>query len=177
VIPVLETERLRLREWRAGDFEPFAAIYASEADARFIGGVHGRDDAWRRMASFIGHWTLRGYGKWVLEDKSGGAFVGWSGLWNPEGFPEPEIGWVLMPSMRGRGYAREAALRVRAYAYETLGWSTVISLIAIGNAPSAKVAEKLGCVRERTVPFRGSECAIWRHPAARQRHETSNALH
>ena len=83
MIPTLETERLILREWREDDFEPFAAIYADEAQARYIGGVETRDNAWRRMAAIIGHWRLRGYGLWVVAPKETGGFVGWAGCWNP----------------------------------------------------------------------------------------------
>ena len=68
-IPVLETERLRLRGWREEDHAPFARFCASEATARFVGGVCGPDDAWRRIAGQIGHWALRGYGSWVIEEK------------------------------------------------------------------------------------------------------------
>lgn len=174
MIPVLETERLRLREWREADFEPFAAIYADEEQARYIGGVHPRDEAWRRMACFAGHWALRGYGHWALEEKAAGVFAGWCGLWNPEGFPEPEIAWTLTIAFRGRGLAREAALRVREFAYGTLGWNTAISLVAIGNEPSARVARRLGAVVERYIQFRGSECAIYRHPDARSLPTNSN---
>jgi RimJ/RimL family protein N-acetyltransferase len=166
VIPLIESERLLFRAWREADLEPFAAIYACEDDARFIGGVHTRDDAWRRMAAYVGHWALRGYGHWVLEDKSSGAFAGWSGLWSPEGFPGREVAWTLTPERRGRGLAEEAGRRVRAFAYETLGWDSVISLIHIDNAPSIHVAERLGATFESVVRFRGSDCAIYRHPSA-----------
>jgi len=165
VIPVLETERLVLREWREDDFEPFAAVYADPRDARFIGGVHSRDDAWRRMASYLGHWVLRGFGHWVLADKATAEFVGWAGLWSPEGFPGREVAWTILPPMRGRGLAQEAGRRARAFAYETLGWETVISLIDVENRPSIRVAERLGATFERVVPFRGADCAIFRHPS------------
>jgi RimJ/RimL family protein N-acetyltransferase len=177
VIPVLETERLRLREWRETDFEPFAAIYADEAQCRFIGGPQSRAEAWRKMALFAGHWPLRGYGQWALEDKATGAFAGWAGPWNPEGHPEAEIGWTLTLPMRGKGLAQEAARRARAHVYETLGWDTVTSLIAVDNAPSARVAERLGAALERVVPYRGLDCAIWRHPSPRSLSSTSTRTH
>ncbi len=156
MIPVLETERLVLREWREEDFEPFAALYADQEDARFIGGVHGRDDAWRRMASIAGHWLLRGYGTWALGEKATGAFAGWSGLWRPEGMPGCDLGWTLLASVRGRGLAQEAALRTRRYAYETLGWDTIISLIHPFNAPSIRVRGKT------QRPFRTHRPLPWR---------------
>src|SRR6186713_3440761 len=108
-IPALETERLRLRAWGEEDHGPFADFCASEATARFMGGPCSREDAWRRIAIQIGHWALRGYGSWVLEEKTSGDWVGYSGLWRPEGWPEPEVMWGLAADAQGRGYATEAA--------------------------------------------------------------------
>ena len=164
MIPAIETERLRLRGWSERDFEPFAAIYADEGQARYIGGACDREDAWRRMALVVGHWTLRGFGLWALEEKSSGAYCGWAGLWAPQGWPEPEVGWTLTLAARGRGLATEAALRARAYAYETLGWTTTISLIAMTNQTSIAVAERMGARMERSIVFREVETGIFRHP-------------
>jgi hypothetical protein len=60
MIPTLETDRLHLRPWRAHDFEPMAAFYADERTARYIGGTIGREQAWRRLAAIVGHWSLVG---------------------------------------------------------------------------------------------------------------------
>jgi RimJ/RimL family protein N-acetyltransferase len=163
VIPTLETERLILREWREDDFEPFAAIYADEAQARFIGGVETRDNAWRRMAAIIGHWTLRGYGLWVVAPKETGGFAGWAGCWNPEGFPEPEIGYCVAPSHQRRGYAREAARAALIHAYDRFGWTKAASLIVLDNLPSIRLAESLGARLEREVDFRGARWGVYRH--------------
>jgi RimJ/RimL family protein N-acetyltransferase len=116
------------------------------------------------MAAMAGHWTLRGYGFWALESKATGEFVGWAGLFNPEGWPEPEIGWTLLPGARGQGFATEAVLRSRAYAYETLGWKTAISLIRLPNEASIAVAERVGAHLERATIFREAEIGIYRHP-------------
>jgi RimJ/RimL family protein N-acetyltransferase len=163
-IPVLETERLRLRAWREEDHNPYADFCANEATAGFMGGVCSREDAWRRMAVFLGHWHLRGYGNWVLEDKASGDWVGYSGLWRPDGWPEPEVMWGLAVDAQGRGYATEAAQRARAFAYDELGWTTVISCIAPENLPSQRVAQRLGAKREGAIELRGSTVGIYRHP-------------
>ena len=97
-MPELETDRLRLRQWREDDIEPFAATFADEHSARFLGGSCSRDQAWRRMAALVGHWTLRGYGYWAVEEKRTGVFVGGVGLWFPDGWPELELGYWLMPA-------------------------------------------------------------------------------
>lgn len=164
-IPVLETERLRLRGWREEDHGPFAAFCASEATARFVGGVCGPDDAWRRIAGQIGHWVLRGYGSWVIEEKAGGRWLGYCGLWSPHGWPEPELMWGLAAHAHGRGYATEAARRGRDYAYRALGWTTLVSWIAPANTPSQRVAARLGAACERTIELRGSPVGLYRHPA------------
>ena len=67
-----ETQRLLLRQWKADDFETFAGYYANEQTAKYVGGVSDRDQSWRRMASLIGHWALKGYGYWAVEEKDDG---------------------------------------------------------------------------------------------------------
>ena len=86
------------------------------------------------------------------------------GARNPEGWPETEIGWTLVPAARGQGLATEAALRARAYAYDNLGWTTAVSLISLSNQASVAVAERLGARAERTMLFRETETGIFRHP-------------
>lgn len=163
--PTLETERLRLRPWRSDDLDVFASFMADPDDTRFIGGPLSREDTWRRIALLIGHWTLRGFGNWALEEKASGAFVGYGGLWYPEGWRDYELMWGLLPAFRGRGYATEAAECARAYAYGELGWTTVVSYVAPNNLPSRYVAERLGATREGTIELRGTAADVWRHPA------------
>ena len=164
-VPVLETERLRLREWREEDLNAFAAFWADPATADFLGGTCARDGAWRRMALQVGRWMLRGYGRWAIEEKASGSFAGYCGPWNPEGWPEPEIGWGLVKAYHGRGYATEAALRARNFAYRELGWPTAVSYIAADNAASRRVAERLGASFERSIELRGYPLGLYRHPA------------
>ena len=166
MIPVIETERLVMRGWRAEDHDTLAAIYADEETSRYIGGVLPREEAWRRLAYMMGHYVLRGYGFFALEEKAGGACIGWCGCYFPEGWPDREIGWTLLPHARGKGYATEAARRARAYAYDELGWNTAISFIAIANSASIAVAHRLGATLESTRIYRGFETGVFRHPSA-----------
>lgn len=163
MIPTLTTDRLTLRGPDARDIPLLRSFYASDRSA-FVGGPKNADDAWRQLATEIGHWTLRGYGRWIAE--AGGTQVGLVGLWNPEGWPEPEIGWDLFEGAEGKGYATEAAQAARDYAYGTLGWATAISLVAPGNDASARVAQRLGAKMERAFTHaRFGPLHIYRHPA------------
>jgi RimJ/RimL family protein N-acetyltransferase len=162
--PVLETERLRLRLWREDDLDAFADFCADEGSTRYLGGVCAREAAWRRMAVITGHWALRGYGIWVIEDKATGQFAGYSGLWNPEGWPGQEVTWSVSAAFRRRGYAVEAARRARAYAYDELNWPTAVSVIHPDNVPSKRVADRVGAVPEKRIELRGSPVDVYRHP-------------
>lgn len=143
-IPALETERLLLREWRESDLDAYARMCADERFSRFLGAPIDRQDAWRQLAMHIGHWRLRGFGLWALEEKSSGAFVGRAGLFCPEGWPGLEVGWGLDPSAWGRGYATEAGRAALDHAWDVLGAEHVISVIDPDNARSIAVAERLG---------------------------------
>lgn len=165
-IPTLETERLILRAPRQSDFAPFADFYGSER-ASFVGGPLSAELAWRMLAMETGHWALRGYGRWIAEEKATGLAVGMIGLFNPEGWLEIEIGWDLFNGFEGRGFATEAARAARRHAYGTMGLRTVMSLVKPPNAASARVAERLGCVLEGTfLHERHGPMNVWRHPAS-----------
>ena len=164
-IPTLTTDRLVLRLPEARDFDAVADFYA-EPRSKGFGGVISRDQSWRWFASNLGHFALRGYGFWTVETRAGEG-IGMVGLWAPEGWPEPEIGWfVHSTDVEGKGYAREAAETVRAHAYGPLGFTTLISLIAFGNDRSAGLATRLGAVHESdwTMPS-GEVTRIFRHPS------------
>ncbi|WP_282027903.1 GNAT family N-acetyltransferase [Ruegeria faecimaris] len=164
-IPRLKTERLILRAPCEDDFSALEAFFASDA-SKFVGGPKRADETWRTLALLLGHWTLRGYGYWAVEEKGAGKYIGHVGLWFPHSWPEPEIGWTLMSSATGKGYATEAALAARTYAYDVLGWDTAISLIDPDNLASRAVADRLGARFDSIYkhPAYG-EMQVWRHPA------------
>ena len=162
------TSRLLLRQWSQDDFEPFARMYGDEALSKFIGGPLDRAQAWRKMASIIGHWKLRGFGLWAVETRADACFVGAAGLWKPEGWPELEIGYWLLPEFRAQGYAAEAVIEACRCAYQELGCETVVSYIKAENRASIAVAERVGARYDGQVVLMGIEAQIWRHPAPNQ---------
>jgi RimJ/RimL family protein N-acetyltransferase len=150
----LETERLLLREWRVDDFESFAAMMAEPEVMRLLaidGKPFPRFAAWQGLCSTIGHWVLRGFGMFAVIEPSTGAFVGRVGPWEPEGWPDLEIGWTLRSAYWGKGYATEAASRCIAYAFTELRRSHVVSLILAENRRSIRVAERIGETLECSV--------------------------
>lgn len=145
-IPVVETERLRLRPWREADLDPYAEMCADPEVMRYIGSGRGldRDEAWRQIALFIGHWALRGYGLWAVEKRADESFIGRVGLWRPEGWPGLELGWFLGRAHWGHGYATEAGRAALDFAWETVHARRILSLIQPSNQASRRVAERLG---------------------------------
>ena len=71
------------------------------------------------MALFIGHWALRGYGWWAVEERATGEFLGRIGLYNPEGWPEIELGWLLSRQSWGRGLATEGGAAALQFSRST----------------------------------------------------------
>lgn len=159
----IETERLILRGWRPDDFEDFARISADPEVMRYManGQPATRPQAWRAMAVFVGHWSLRGYGLWAAEERATGRFVGRIGLWNPEGWPGLEVGWLLDRAYWGRGLATEGARAALEYAFTTLGADHVISVIDPRNTRSIRVAERIGERFERKYDFDGNPVLIY----------------
>jgi RimJ/RimL family protein N-acetyltransferase len=163
VVPVLETERLILRGFTSDDFEPFATIVADPEVVRYLddGAPISREDCWRGMALFIGHWHLRGYGWWAVEDRSSGDFLGRIGLYNPEGWPGVEIGWLLRREAWGKGLATEGAVAALEFGFEVIGIDHAISLIDARNARSIRVAEKIGGRYERDLHHKDKAVVVY----------------
>jgi RimJ/RimL family protein N-acetyltransferase len=144
--PILETDRLRLRPFRASDFEDYAALNADLEVVRYLGDgrTWDRGRSWRHLAFLVGHWHLGGSGMWALELQETGDFLGLTGFAEPEGWPGFELAWTLARRWWGHGYATEGARAALAYAFEALGKERVISLIDPRNQRSIRVAERLG---------------------------------
>jgi RimJ/RimL family protein N-acetyltransferase len=159
----LQTDRLLLRPFREADLDAYAALCADPEITRYLGDGRtlDREDAWRQMAMLIGHWALRGFGTWALEERGSGAFVGRAGLHYPEGWPDREVGWVLGREHWGKGYATEAARAALDHAFDTLGWERAISLIHPENERSVRVAERLGERFERQTTVRGQPAGLY----------------
>lgn len=162
---VIETPRLRLRNWREEDKEPFFRHTNTEAVMRWLGGVKTReflDDAIEQR--FMRWADERGFTFWALERKEDGALLGFCGLKRAddpgtgiEG--EVEIGWRLREDAWGRGYAKEAAIAALDFAFARVGAERVVALTVAGNRPSWGLMERLGMTRRPDLDYAGAPWA------------------
>ncbi len=95
------------------------------------------------MASVVGMWTLRECGLFSVIEKDSGRWIGRVGPWMPEG-DIAEVGWAILPTMWGRGYATEAARAAIDWAIAHCSWREINHCIDKENSASIAVARKLG---------------------------------
>lgn len=164
-IPTIRTGRLVLRAPAAEDLPAWTAFLASKRTAH-VGGMKNEAEAFVDFAALIGHWTLRGYGRWMVVNPDNDELLGSVGLFYPVGWPEPEIAWTTFEAAEGKGYAFEAAMAARDFAYGNLGFNTLVSCIAPGNDRSIALAERMGAAFEGYFQHADfGQMAVYRHLA------------
>ena len=162
---MIETERLRLRDWSEADIEPFIRHTNTPAVMRWLGGVRPEDEARRVIVERIMRWqSERGFTFWFVERKADGEPLGFCGLKvaDDAGSPvegELEVGWRLREDAWGQGYAREAAAAALDHGFTELEAERIIALTVSGNAPSRRLMERLGMVRRPDLDYSGPDWA------------------
>jgi len=163
--PVIETERLILRQWRRDDIDPNTAMLADPAAGRFITAdgkpVTDAFVGWRNAAIMAGHWVLHGVGMFVVEEKSSGKFAGRVGPWFPPTWPGFEVGWGIAIEFRGKGYAIEAASASIDWVFATFEIEEIIHCIDRENIASQAVARRLGADKKDVMDLFGHVADIW----------------
>jgi RimJ/RimL family protein N-acetyltransferase len=157
LLPEIETDRLRLRAPRLGDFDAWAEIFTGPA-APHLGGPFTRDEAFTEFAATVGTWLLRGHGLWAVETHAG-ELQGFVLIGFEPGDLEPELGYLFRPAAAGLGYATEAATAARDHALTVVGLPSLVSYVDPANAASARLAARLGARRDSSHD--GSD--VWRH--------------
>jgi len=161
----LETDRLLLRQFQESDWQALHHYYASGEATRFtVGRAYTEGETWRTLSSMVGHWQLRGYGPYAVEEKASGNVLGTVGFWYPNDWPSPEIKWALAPQYWGRGFASEAARAVQKAGREYMPDIELISFIHRDNLASIQLAQAIGAEFDREVIFRGGRWHIYCHP-------------
>ena len=150
---MIETPRLILRRWRDSDRPAFAAICADPEVMQWLGGVMTREQAGQRIDRVEATFEQVGYGRFLIERKTDGAFLGWCGVMpcHEAVTPiagQPEIGWRLVRDAWGQGLATEAARAALDDAFVRVGLSEVLAYTTKANLRSQAVMRRLGLSRE-----------------------------
>jgi len=154
IIPTLNTERLLLRAFEKDDLDPFADIVSDPEvmqRATYDGTTMNRTQAWNWLCMMLGHWHMRGYGIWGIEEKESGEFIGRIGLQFLDWFDDVELVWMLSKSAWGKGFATEGARAVIEYSLNTLALPRIAAVIRKENKPSIRLAQRLGMEMEKEV--------------------------
>jgi RimJ/RimL family protein N-acetyltransferase len=167
-IPVLETERLKLRGHGLEDFPNSAAMWADPKITQYIGGKPlTEEESWSRLLRYLGHWRLLGFGYWVAEEKATGDFVGEIGFADykrdlePSLKGMPEIGWVLASHAHGKGYATEAVRAAVQWGDAQFQAARTACIIAPENVASIRVAEKCGYRELQRATYKGHPTMVF----------------
>jgi RimJ/RimL family protein N-acetyltransferase len=167
-IPEIDAPRLLLRGHTVADFAESAAMWADPEVTRYIGGRPStEEEAWARLLRYAGSWALLGFGYWLIREKGSGRFVGEVGFADfrrqmaPSLGEAPEIGWVLSPSVHGKGYATEAAQAVIAWGERSFGVGVrTACIIDPANVASLRVAEKCGYREVCRTTYKGDDTVV-----------------
>lgn len=167
VIPTLETERLLLRAHRLDDLEDCVALWSDPRVTRYISETPlTPEDAWSRLLRYAGYWSVLGFGYWVVEEKGTGKFLGEAGFADlrraiePPLGDTPEAGWVFASAAHGFGFASEAVRAIHTWGQSHFSTPGSACLIHPENAPSLRLATKLGYCETRRSEYRGRPAII-----------------
>lgn len=169
---VLTTDRLTLTPVAVGDMDDLIPLWA---DADFTRHIMGRglseEEVWFRLLRDMGHWQANGYGNWSIRETDTGAYVGSVGVLDyrrdmTPAFDAPELGWGVAPAFQGQGLALEAL-------HAALTWTDAyrleprtVCMISPDNAPSVKLAERVGYRPYAEADYKDSRVTLFERPRA-----------
>ena len=161
----LETPRLRLRQWRESDREPYAAMSADRVVMEFFRSLQSRGISDASIDGWQSQLAARGWSNWAVELLESGQFIGFVGLSVPRRAlpfsPCVEVGWRLARRYWGQGFATEGARAALGVGFERLALPEIVSFTSVGNLRSRAVMERLGMINaNRISSIRGCRRAI-----------------
>jgi ribosomal-protein-alanine N-acetyltransferase len=144
---MIQTERLILRPWREADRAAFAAMNADPDVMHDFPAPLTRAESDAKLDRYQTSIETIGYGRWLIERREDGAFLGYTGVMpifpDHPCAPGDEIGWRMIRAAWGFGYASEAAAAALADGFERLNLEEIIAYTAPTNRRSRAVMERL----------------------------------
>ena len=170
-VPVLQTERLTLRGHEIADFPDCLALWSDPLVTRHIGGrpLTG-EEVWTRILRYVGHWTLLGFGYWLVAERDSNCFIGEVGFadfkrqLDPPCEGLPEIGWALAPWAQGQGYALEAVRAALDWGDGQFGELETCCLIDPDNIASIRLAERSGYREAARAVYKDNPTILFKRP-------------
>ncbi len=150
-LPVLTTARLTIRPLRLDDLDAFAAIFADAETMAASRRTYSREESRGWIERSLMRYERDGFALFAVVRTVDGRYVGDCGpsVQAVDGVDEVEIGWHIRRDLWGRGYATEAALALRDWAFDDRGLGRLTAFVEPSNVPSCRVAEKIGMRVER----------------------------
>ena len=150
---LLQTVRLSLRRFTRDDIDNVLLISGDAEVMRYIGdgATDDREGAKNRLARFMSHYEkYPGLGYWVAEKISTREFIGWFALKYIPKTVEVEVGYLLLKSAWGHGFATEGAAALLAYGFDEIGLNRIVAVTHVENTASQNVIKKIG-LRDRGI--------------------------
>lgn len=160
---IVRTSRVVLREFSASDLDVVAELMADEDQMTLYPRPRSRDEAAEWLNRHIALYQEHGYGVWLMEDITNRHFLGYSGF-RPrmiEGLEEVEMVWHTHKLFWNQGLATESVQACQALAFARFGISRLVAVIDPVNAPSHRVAQKVGMRVEREIVLDDWPCVVY----------------
>jgi RimJ/RimL family protein N-acetyltransferase len=155
--PLLETARLRLRQWVSADREPFAALNGDPGVMEYFPALLSPRESATFAERIEAHIAAQGWGLWAVEIPGITPFAGYIGLARPRFqahfTPCVEVGWRLAAEFWGKGYASEGAAAALRFGFQELQLPEIVSFTVPSNRRSWRVMERIGMIRDARDDF------------------------
>lgn len=152
----LTTERLALRRMTEHDLDWLAALHSDPDVTRHLGGIKTRAQVEEQMRARILDYydAYPGLGVWMTVERATGQQVGFHLINNIQGETILQVGYGLVKSAWGKGYATEMAFALLRYGFADLRLDRIAGIADLDNFASLRVLEKIGLERrgERAFP-------------------------
>ena len=153
-MPVLETERLSLREFTADDAQFILTLLNEPSFLRYIGDKQVRslaDAAGYILNGPVASYERNGFGLYLVELKESYTPIGMCGFLKRDELPDPDIGFAFLPEFWGKGFAFEAAAAVLEDARQRLGLQRILAITSLDNEASIKLLQRLGLRFDKVI--------------------------